>query len=224
MKRLKQAAAWVEMVSLLLDPPALFHHLHSLGWYRGALLASLPQTPADLTGRSFLEIGCATGDFCAEVAALGATVCGLDRSSAMVARAKRTQSAIRFDVGDALTLPYKESSFDIVYAASLLNVVSDPAQVLRQMMRVCRVGGVLAILLPADEFNTDEARQWVSCQKYSAREAAAYMAWHRLAKKVPADKIMAWFHEAGLQDARTESRSLLGGLVKAIHVYPKGSA
>jgi hypothetical protein len=74
----KNAAAWTEMVSLFLDPPSLFHHLHGLDWYRGALLASLPCTPSDLAGKSFLEIGCAAGDLCTDVAAMGAHVCGLE--------------------------------------------------------------------------------------------------------------------------------------------------
>lgn len=222
MKWAKNAAAWTEMVRLFLDPPSLFHHLHGLDWYRGALLASLPCTPSDLAGKSFLEIGCAAGDLCTDVAAMGAHVCGLDRSLEMVQRAKLAQSSIRFDVGDALALPYGDSCFDVVYAASLLNVVSNPVLALRQMMRVCRTSGVLAILLPVAEFSTAEARHWVAHQRFSAREAAAYMAWHRLAKKVPADQLKIWFHDAGLVNARIETRILLGGLVKVIHVYPNG--
>jgi hypothetical protein len=36
-KWLRSALVWSQMARLLLDPPALFHHLHSLDWYRGAL-------------------------------------------------------------------------------------------------------------------------------------------------------------------------------------------
>jgi ubiquinone/menaquinone biosynthesis C-methylase UbiE len=222
-KWLKNTAAWAEMVRLLLDPPALFHHLHSLDWYRGALVEALPHVPKNLAGKSILEIGCATGDFCGDMFALGGRVFGVDRSHDMVRRAKRAHVSIRFEVADAHSLPYGDHTFDVVFAASLLNVVNDPPRVLREMVRVCCPGGALALLVPAAEFNTAEAKRWVIAQGLTAKETAAYMAWHRLAKKVSAEKLTRWLNEAGLANALVESRCLLGGLVRVLHVYPSRS-
>lgn len=220
---LESTAAWAEMVKLFLNPPSLFNHLHSLDWYRGALMGTLPQAPEDLAGKSVLEIGCATGDFCSDMAALGATVRGVDRSHDMVQRAMLAHGSVRFDVADALSLPCDDHQFDVVFAASLLNVVGNPSGVLREMARVCSPGGVLALLVPAAEFTTLAAKRWVLAQGLTAKEAVAYMAWHRLAKKVGTDQISQWIHAAGLARARVASQSLLGGLVRVVHVYPDAS-
>ena len=221
MKWINNVSAWLELAKLFQDPPSLFHHLHGLAWYRGALMATLPRTQAGLDGQVVLEIGCATGDFSGAMVTLGATVHGIDRSNEMVRRAMLRHAAAQFEVADAHALPFGEDKFDIVFAASLLNVVSDPAQVLREMVRVCRPNGVLALLVPAAEFRTAEARRWVSEQRMVARDAAAYMTWHRLAKKVSADQLTQWLDDAGLAHARSDSQCLLGGMVRVIHVYPK---
>jgi len=43
-------------------------------------------------------------------------------------------------------LPFADGSFDIVYAPYLVNCVSDPLKVVREMRRVCRPGGKIVIL------------------------------------------------------------------------------
>lgn len=67
MNGLRAVAAWIAMLRLLLDPPALFHRLHGLAWYRAALWATLPAFKTGLAGQSVLGVGCAGGDFCADM-------------------------------------------------------------------------------------------------------------------------------------------------------------
>jgi phosphatidylethanolamine/phosphatidyl-N-methylethanolamine N-methyltransferase len=47
---------------------------------------------------------------------------------------------------DAVNLTFPDESFDVVYAAYVISVVPDPLAVLRQMRRVCRVGGRVILL------------------------------------------------------------------------------
>lgn len=219
MKVLRTMATWIAMLRLLLDPPALFHRLHSLAWYRAALWATLPTFEAGLAGQSVLEVGCAGGDFCADMAAQGAHVNGVDRSEAMVRRASRAHPALQFDQADAMALPGPAQMYDVVFSASLLNVVSDPVVVLREMVRVCRPGGTVAMQVPAAEFGRAQARQWVASQRLAGFDALAYLTWHRLARKVSNDKVQQWLTEARLEEARIERTPLLGGLVWAIQVH-----
>lgn len=223
-KWLNHLRARIQLARLLLDPPALFHHLHSLDWYRGALRDALPFAPEGLAGQSILEVGCATGGFCGDMAAMGAAVWGVDQSQAMVQRARQLHPAVRFDVASADALPFGDQHFDVVYAASLLNVVSHPAQSLREMARVCRPGGVLALSVPAAEFTHAHARRWAASQRLTPKDTAAYMAWHRLARKVDAAHMTQWLCEAGLAHAEVETKTLLGGLVRVVHVYPNTRA
>jgi SAM-dependent methyltransferase len=77
----------------------------------------------------------------------GAQVTGLDIAPALLdlARTKPGAAAIRFDLGDARSLPYEDASFDIV--ASNFGVIFAPDQevVASQLARVTRPGGRLAL-------------------------------------------------------------------------------
>lgn len=219
MKVLRTVAAWIAMLRLLRDPPALFHRLYGLPWYRAALWATLPTFQTGLAGQSVLEVGCAGGDFCADMATNGAQVHGIDRSEAMVRRARRAHPALRVDQADAMALPGGAQQYDVVFSASLLSVVSDPVAVIHEMVRVCRPGGTVAIQVPAAEFDRAQARQWVANQLLTGFDALAYLTWHRLARKVSTGKMQQWLVDAGLDEVRIERTPLLGGMVWAIHVH-----
>jgi phosphatidylethanolamine/phosphatidyl-N-methylethanolamine N-methyltransferase len=47
---------------------------------------------------------------------------------------------------NAADLRFPDESFDVVYAAYVISVVPDPLTVLREMRRVCRVGGHIVLL------------------------------------------------------------------------------
>jgi phosphatidylethanolamine/phosphatidyl-N-methylethanolamine N-methyltransferase len=47
---------------------------------------------------------------------------------------------------DAHQLGFPDQSFDVVYAAYVISVVADPVVALREMRRVCRVGGRIVLL------------------------------------------------------------------------------
>ena len=47
---------------------------------------------------------------------------------------------------DAARLTFPDQSFDVVYAADVINVVPDPLAVLSEMRRVCRVGDHIVLL------------------------------------------------------------------------------
>jgi ubiquinone/menaquinone biosynthesis C-methylase UbiE len=71
---------------------------------------------------------------------------GLDPSERQLAFA-RTRPATRgaaFCKGDAMALPYPESSFDSAVMALVIVFVPDPAKGLEEMVRVVRPGGTVA--------------------------------------------------------------------------------
>jgi SAM-dependent methyltransferase len=55
---------------------------------------------------------------------------------------------LRFEQGSALALPFPDRSFDIVAGHTFLEHTPDPAQVLREMVRVTRPSGFVAIVGP----------------------------------------------------------------------------
>lgn len=89
-----------------------------------------------------LEVGSGLGLLAAEVASAAARVqvVGLERSPAQIAAAVNACN-VRYVQGDAHNLKFDDESFDLVYARYLLEHVSEPEVVLREMSRVTRCGG-----------------------------------------------------------------------------------
>jgi ubiquinone/menaquinone biosynthesis C-methylase UbiE len=102
-----------------------------------------------------LEVGCGPG---ALIQALGASaseglVAGVDPSPTMLRQAvRRNAVAIRdglvhVQLGSATALPFEDASFDKALSANSLPFWPDQEAGLREMWRVLRPGGVIAIIL-----------------------------------------------------------------------------
>ena len=97
-------------------------------------------------GARVLEVGSGLGLLAVDVAnaARDATVVGVEISAAQIAKAP-AHKRVTFVQGDAHTLDFPDGSFDVVYARYLLEHVADPERVVREMRRVKRVGGRVAV-------------------------------------------------------------------------------
>lgn len=94
---------------------------------------------------SLLDIGCGTGHFTRWFAAGGLTVVGLDASRAMLAEA-RNRNSLDYVLGDALSLPFADRSFDLTSIIATLEFISDPNRALSEAVRVSRRGLLLGVL------------------------------------------------------------------------------
>lgn len=94
------------------------------------------------SGNDLLDLCCGTGDVTREAARRGATVIGLDASEAMldVAR-KNSPAAITYLMGDALSLPFCDNSFDAVTIAFGNRNVVSLCRLYSEMTRVAKSGG-----------------------------------------------------------------------------------
>jgi len=90
-----------------------------------------------------LDIGCGAGFLSNALAREGFEVVGLDASAASlaVARGHDETNSVRYDVGDALALPYPAQSFDAVFAMDFLEHVENPGAIVTEVARVLRPGG-----------------------------------------------------------------------------------
>lgn len=101
-----------------------------------------------------LDLATGTGDLAVDIARMtpGATVIGLDPSPGMLAIARdkvaKKQLADRVSLveGDAQALPYANCELDAATIAFGIRNVPDRARALREMARVVRAGGRIAIL------------------------------------------------------------------------------
>ncbi len=118
--------------------------------WRRALVAAVAPTPADRV----LDVATGTGLVAAElVRRSGCTVVGVDQSPAMLARAQARldadpQLAARCTLvrAQAEALPFSDGEFDALTFTYLLRYVDDPSTTLRELARVVRPGGRIAML------------------------------------------------------------------------------
>ena len=112
-------------------------------WRRRAARAAIDGHPAS----SVLDCACGTGKLASAVLRAGALrVVGLDFSERMVEIARDGHPGIKFMTGDVLHLPFADGAFDAATIGFGLRNLHDPIAGLREMARVVRPGGRIAVL------------------------------------------------------------------------------
>ena len=100
-----------------------------------------------------LDVGCGPASITADLAELVAPgrVVALDASPSAIEAARATLAArgllggVELAVGDAFALPFEDGAFDVVHAHQVLQHVHDPVAALKEMRRVVRPGGTVAV-------------------------------------------------------------------------------
>jgi len=95
-----------------------------------------------------LDVGCGTGEIARRVAELfpGAIVTAADLHRPHLQRGKQVTERVDFVQADAFHLPVADRTFDLTLCRHMLQMVPEPLEVLREMMRVTREGGRLHVL------------------------------------------------------------------------------
>jgi SAM-dependent methyltransferase len=149
-----------------------------------------------------LDVGAGPGtitvDFASRVGRVTATEINADALSlAQTLAAERGATNIDFSVEDVHALSFADGSFDIVHAHQVLQHVGDPVQALREMRRVTRPGGTVAVrdadyagfiwfpLLP-------ELDEWLRLYREAARANGG--------EPDAGRRLLAWARAAGFTD------------------------
>jgi demethylmenaquinone methyltransferase/2-methoxy-6-polyprenyl-1,4-benzoquinol methylase len=180
-------------------------------------------------GQTAVDVACGTGALTRELAASapGTVVLGLDFSWEMVRRAPVPAAA--YLVGDALRLPLREASVDVVTIAFGLRNLPEPGQGLLEFRRVLRPGGRLVICefsQPVVPVLRDLYRRYLTrLMPVAARRLTSDAeAYQYLARSIGAwpDQagLASWLQDAGFTEVAW--RDLTGGIV-ALHRGLAGS-
>jgi len=104
-------------------------------------------------GLRVADVATGTGLVALALAARGCEVVALDQSEAMLgearahaARRPELAARLRFVRGEAEQLPFADAEFDALSFTYLLRYVDDPAATLRELVRVVKPGGRIAML------------------------------------------------------------------------------
>ena len=161
------------------------------------------------SGATVLDVGCGPGTITADLAtivaparvtALEVTEAALGLSRAEIVR--RGLTNVDFAVGDVHALDFPDDTFDVVHAHQVLQHLGDPVAALREMRRVTRPGGVIAVR------DSDYAAfawyprlpgldEWLALYERVARGNGG--------EPDAARHLLAWAHAAGLTDVSASS-------------------
>ncbi|MBN1091159.1 methyltransferase domain-containing protein [Blastococcus sp. TML/M2B] len=161
-------------------------------------------------GLDLLDVGCGPGTITVDLAARVAPgrVLGLDVSPDPLdearAAAGRAGVEVTFEVGDVYALDLPDDSFDVVHAHQVLQHLTDPVAALRELARVCRPGGVLAVR------DVDYATfTWFPANPGLERWLQLYYGVARANRAEPdaGRRLLSWAHAAGLRDVTATTSS-----------------
>jgi SAM-dependent methyltransferase len=136
---------------------AVYTHGHHESVLRSHTWRTAANSAAYLLGSlkphmSVLDVGCGPGTITADLAALvpDGHVTGVDRSPEILEQARATAAGrglanVGFTVADVHALDFPDDTFCVVHAHQVLQHVGDPVGALREMTRVTRPGGFIAV-------------------------------------------------------------------------------
>jgi len=192
--------------------------------WRGFLVSRVPAS-----ARRVLDVATGTGAVAIELAraAPGRTVVGIDQSAEMLAVARERARGLPIELveGRAESLPFADGEFDALTFTYLLRYVDDPAATMRELARVVRPGGTIAM----QEFGLPTGiwrPLWELYVRVGLPAAGAVVSpgWHEVGgflgpsirdfyERLPLGELLRLWHDAGIADPRGRRLSLGGGVV-----------
>ncbi|HEY3562585.1 MAG TPA: methyltransferase domain-containing protein [Kribbella sp.] len=176
-------------------------------------------------GMSLLDVGAGPGTITADLARLvePGTTTALEANAAALDITRKAfegvDADVEFVVGDVHALDLPDDTYDVVHAHQVLQHVADPVQALREMRRVCKPGGIVAVR-DSDYHGfvwypeLPELDEWMDLYQRMARANGG--------EPDAGRRLLSWAHAAGFEKAEVttstwaftnpEDRAFWGGM------------
>ncbi|RSD31410.1 malonyl-ACP O-methyltransferase BioC [Vibrio pectenicida] len=128
----------------------------------------LKYLPSDMRGKTVLDLGCGTGYFAALLRHRGAYVICCDLSKKMLEKAKQRCgiTKMRYQQGDAESLPLASQSVDLVFSSLALQWCGDLSVPLREMRRILKPNGGIYFSTLLDGSLYELKESWNNINEY----------------------------------------------------------
>jgi len=117
----------------------------------------------DLTGKTIVDVGCASGVSAALLASRGAKVLGVDISPELISQATKLwpeySNRLEFTVGDAECLNIDNETADACFFGGVLHHFPEKENVYKELLRVLKHGGIFVALEP-NQLDFIERLEW----------------------------------------------------------------
>lgn len=171
----------------------------------------------DLTGRSFLDIGCNEGFFCAHAKQSGATtVVGIDNDPGYIEKARVRNPDIRFQVFDWNNLSEIKETFDVILFSSTLHYAQYPVKLFQDIANLLKPDGVL--ILECGLANPDPIFPAGIQHQYRHDGIRVYPTYETL-KKWMKPFSLRWIGESVMQAGDTFTRYVIHAKKKKTDLY-----
>ncbi len=160
-------------------------------------------------GMTVLDVGSGPGTITCDLAGLVSpgTVTALETSAETIALTEVEAQArgvgnVEYAVGDVHELPFDDDRFDVVHAHQVLQHVGDPVRALREMRRVCKADGVVAV-----RDSDYAAMTWYPVSPGLDRWQELYRSAARSNGGQPdaGRRLLSWAHAAGFEQVTASS-------------------
>lgn len=154
-------------------------------------------------GQSVFDCGCGMGFYLMAMARLRRlTLVGLDDDEARLNWARREKVPASLVRGDLLNLPFPDEAFDRILFSEVLEHVEEDLGALRELRRVLKPGGILAISVPHADypFLWDPINPlWLALGGKPIRRGPVAGIWSNHIRLYRPDELVSRVREAGLE-------------------------
>ncbi len=100
-----------------------------------------------------LEVGCGTSTLTISLCSKINSLTGVDISEKALEHSRRHAKKLKkenckFVKGDCFNLPFEENTYDVVWSQGLIEHFSNPEEIIKEKLRVCKSGGVVLTSVP----------------------------------------------------------------------------
>jgi ubiquinone/menaquinone biosynthesis C-methylase UbiE len=184
------------------------------GWDR--ILQSFHRFAALPPQSRVLDVGCGPGSLARHLARDGHMVTGIDTDPLMIDRAQYLATelpSVTFELGDVKKLRYDDASFDAALATNVIFLIANPLVGLKEMARVVRPGGIVAMLNPSIHMSIEAAQSLADEQHLEGLARVSLANWARAAavnRRFSTEEASALFDAAGLSQIESQEKVGLG--------------
>lgn len=201
-----------------------FAHVQATpGW--DAVLQSFARFANLPAGSRVLDVGSGPGSLARHLARDGHTVTGIDTDPMMVDRAQELAAdrpgRLSFEIGNIQQLRFEDETFDAALATNVIFLLAQPLVGLKEMARVVRPGGIVAMLNPSPKMTSAEAEALANEQHLEGIARVSLINWAKAAaanQRFSVEEAQGLLAQAGLTQV-TYTEKVGSGLALLVRAY-----